>query len=283
MLVKKIIEAKLLQDVLKMSALSGGDINEVFYIQTSSRQYVVKCHKKDKFPAMFDKEAQGLRKLAQNGVNTPQVIEAFEQGEYQLLIIEHIESERPTGLFWKNFGIHLSNLHKSSEKYFGLIYPNYIGSLEQINEKRPSWGVFFIENRIGPLVKRAFDSKYLDRKHLRWFDGFMTAYPELVPKEKPSLLHGDLWSGNLLCGRHQLPVFIDPAIYYGHREVDIAMTHMFGGFDSSYLNYYNDIFPLEKGWEKRLDFHNLYPNLVHLALFGKSYLARIESVIRAFG
>lgn len=283
MLVKEIIEAKILQDVLKINSLPGGDINEVFYVQTSRHQYVVKCNKKDKFPAMFVKEAKGLRKLAQNGVNTPQVAEVFEQGEYQLLILEHIESEHPAGLFWKNFGIALGNLHKNSEQYFGLTYPNYIGSLEQINEKKPSWEAFFIENRIHPLVKMAFDRELLDRKHIQWFDGFLTAYPELIPKEKPSLLHGDLWSGNLLCGQHQLPVFIDPAIYYGHREVDIAMTRMFGGFDNSYLNDYNEILPLEKGWEKRLDFHNLYPNLVHLVLFGKSYLSGIESVIRVFG
>lgn len=283
MLVKEIIEAKLLQDVLKINSLPGGDINEVFYVQTSRHQYVVKCNKRNKFPKMFVKEAKGLRKLAQNDVNTPQVAEVFEHGEYQLLILEHIESECPTGLFWKNFGIALGILHKRSEQYFGLTYPNYIGSLEQINEKKPSWEAFFIENRIHPLVKMAFDSELLDRKHIQWFDAFLKAYPELIPKEKPSLLHGDLWSGNLLCGRQQLPVFIDPAIYYGHREVDIAMTQMFGGFDNSYLNDYNEILPLEKGWEKRLDFHNLYPNLVHLILFGKSYLSGIESVIRVFG
>ena len=283
MLAKEIIEARLSQHVLKFSSLSGGDINQVFYVETSDHQYVVKCNKRDNFPKMFVKEAEGLRKLAQNKVNTPQVEEVFEQGEYQLLILGHIESEPVTRLFWKNFGMALANLHKNSENYFGLTYPNYIGSLEQINEKKPSWETFFIENRIQPLVKKAFDRNFLDRKHLRWFDGFLKAYPELIPKEKPSLLHGDLWSGNLLCGRGQVPFFIDPAIYYGHREVDIAMTHMFGGFDRSYLYDYNEIFPLEEGWERRLDIHNLYPNLVHLVLFGPSYLSGIEGVIKVFG
>jgi len=283
MLINEFIADRLSQDVLNISPLQGGDINETFLIQTPGCQYVLKRNKKTSFPQMFEKEAKGLNKLSLKGVITPKVIDVFEHDEDQFLMLSHIQSEEPKYNFWKNFGNALANLHLNSQEYFGLEYPNYIGSLEQLNDKKNSWETFFIENRIQPLVHKAFDRQLLDRKHLGWFDGFFTALPNLVPKEKPALIHGDLWSGNLMCGMGQTPVFIDPAIYYGHREMDIAMTKMFGGFDRTFLEDYNEIFPMEKGWEKRLNIHNLYPNLVHLILFGKSYLGGIESVINVFG
>ncbi len=283
MLINEFIANRLSQDVLNISPLQGGDINDTFLIQTPGCQYVLKRNKKMRFPQMFEKEAKGLNKLSFNGVITPQVIDIFEHDEDQFLILAHIQSEEPKHNFWKNFGHALSNLHMNSQEYFGLTYPNYIGSLEQLNDKKNSWETFFIENRIQPLVQKAFERQLLDKKHLGWFDGFSKALPNIVPKEKPALIHGDLWSGNLMCGMRQTPVFIDPAIYYGHREMDIAMTKMFGGFDRTFLDYYNEIFPMEIGWEKRMSIHNLYPNLVHLILFGKSYLRGIEGVIKVFG
>ena len=283
MLTNEFIANKLSQDVLNISPLQGGDINETFLIQTSGCQYVLKRNKKTTFPQMFEKEAKGLNKLSLNGLTTPQVIKIFEHDEDQFLILAHIQSEGPQHHFWKNFGQALSNLHLNSQEYFGLDYSNYIGSLVQLNDKKSSWETFYIENRIQLLVQKAFDRQLLDRKHLGCFDGFSKALPNIVPKEKPALIHGDLWSGNLMCGMGQTPVFIDPAIYYGHREMDIAMTKMFGGFDRAFLDAYNESFPMEKGWEKRMSIHNLYPNLVHLILFGKSYLRGIEGVINVFG
>ena len=282
MLTNGFIANKLSEDVLNISPLQGGDINDTFLIQTPGRQYVLKQNKKARFPQMFEKEAKGLKKLSLNGVITPQVIKLFENDEDQFLVLAYIKSAVPQHNFWKNFGHALGNLHLNSQEYFGLEYPNYIGSLEQSNDKKSTWETFFVENRIRPLVQRAFDRQLLDRRHLVWFDGFFTAFPNLVPKEKSALIHGDLWSGNLMCGMGQTPVFIDPAIYYGHREMDIAMTKMFGGFDRTFLDHYNEVFPMEKGWEKRMNIHNLYPNLVHLILFGKSYLRGIESVINNF-
>ncbi len=131
-------------------------------------------------------------------------------------------------------------------------------------------------------MKQAFDKNRLDRNHLNHFENLYTRLDKVLPKENPSLVHGDLWGGNLMKGKDQIPVFIDPAVYFGHREMDIAMTQMFGGFDNLYLDHYNEIFPLENGWEKRIAIHNLYPNLVHLILFGSSYLNGIERVIRRF-
>lgn len=282
MLIKEIIEARLSQNILKINRLQGGDINEVFDIQTLSRRYVLKLNEKDRFAQMFNIEARGLNLLAKNGVFTPEVIDSFDEDDHQFLVLAYIETERPTVNFWKNFGHSLAKLHRGSQDYFGLQEDNYIGSLGQVNAYKDTWETFFIENRIQPLIKKAFDLELLGSRHIKQFDAFSTAFDTLIPKERSSMVHGDLWSGNLLCSSQQSPVFIDPAVYYGHREMDIAMTKMFGGFDKTFLDFYNDVYPLEKGWEQRLAIHNLYPNLVHLILFGRSYLGGIESVIKNF-
>jgi len=282
MFVKKLIKDRLSVDIESITPLSGGDINDVYKINSSKGQFLIKCNSRETFPNMFEKEANGLKQLAKSGVTTPEVIDHFERDELQVLILQYMEEERVKKDFWTYFAQDLSKLHQNSQQFFGLEYDNYIGSLQQANQMKSSWEEFFIENRLKPLIKKAFDSNLMSQKHLNSFDGLFAVFHELIPAERPSLLHGDLWSGNLLCATGQKPVFIDPAVYYGHREVDLAMTQLFGGFDSAYLNFYNDCFPLEKGWQNRISIHNLYPNLVHLILFGRSYLAGIENVIKRF-
>ncbi len=279
---KAILETRISEDILEISPLSGGDINQVFLIRTPNARYVAKRNSKTRFPNMFLKEALGLKTLADKGARTPVVKAVFDDETDQMLVMEYISQQPVNKGYWENFGKALSRLHQNSNPYFGLDYNNYIGSIEQVNTEQTAWTAFFTENRLLPLVKLAFEKKNLDKRHLKGFDRLFAVFKELVPEEKPALLHGDLWSGNLLCGDGQLPVFIDPAIYYGHRETDIAMTRMFGGFDPSYLQIYQENFPLEKGWEKRLSLHNLYPNLVHLVLFGRAYLGGIESVIHKY-
>jgi len=106
--------------------------------------------------------------------------------------------------------------------------------------------------------------------------------PSIIPIEKPALVHGDLWSGNFMCNKHGDAVIMDPACYYGHREVDIAMTTMFGGFSMDFYTAYNVNWPMEKDWQKRLPIYNLYPILVHVNLFGSSYLSMMQSVLKDF-
>lgn len=282
MFVKRILEERLSTDIESISPLSGGDINEVYKINCTLGNYVVKYNSRLRFPTMFYKEANGLEILRKGGLRTPNVIDHFEHMDDQFLILEYVAQEKIENKFWIHFAISLSELHQKSNTSFGLDQDNYIGSLGQYNGQMPTWEEFFISKRLKPLIKMAFDKGLLTRKHLTDFDHFFTVFSELLPVEIPSLLHGDLWSGNLLCGSGQQAVFIDPAVYYGHREVDIAMTKMFGGFDPVYLDYYQDCFPLEKGWEERVPIHNLYPRLVHLVLFGHSYLSGIENVIQRY-
>jgi fructosamine-3-kinase len=279
---KSILETRISEDILEISPLSGGDINQVFLVRTSGARYVVKRNSKTRFPNMFLKEARGLTTLSEKGVRTPDVKAVFDDTTDQFLVMEYISQQPVNKEYWENFGRSLSKLHQNSNPNFGLDYNNYIGSLDQVNAEKKVWTTFFIENRVLPMVKMAFDKQALDKVHIRGFDRLFTVFSKLVPEEKPALLHGDLWSGNLLCGKGGSPVFIDPAIYYGHRETDIAMTRMFGGFHPDYLDIYQEEYPLEKGWEKRLSLHNLYPNLVHLVLFGRAYLGGIESVIKNY-
>lgn len=282
MLVKRIIEERLSEAVLSISKLYGGDINEVYRFTSSTGKYVIKCNQSLNFPEMLAKEAQGLNLLKKNGLKVPNVIVQFQQGHQQYLILELIEEGERTKSFWVNFGTELAALHNNKHQRFGLDYNNYIGSLEQQNDRSNSWEYFFITKRIKPLVRMAFDKKLIGKKHLGSFERFYKSYSELIPDEQPSLLHGDLWSGNLLCNINQKAIFIDPAIYFGHREMDISMTKMFGGFDPSYLDTYIENLPMEQGWENRIPIHNLYPKMVHLVLFGKSYLGGIENVIERY-
>lgn len=282
MIVKKIIEERLSTKLDFIVPLSGGDINQVYKIKCSRGDYIVKYNSQLRFPKMFAKEAAGLDLLRNKGLDTPLVLDQFEYADDQLLVLEFIKEEKATTKFWCQFAKDLSGIHKNSNSFFGLDHDNYIGSLNQYNDPLSSWEEFFISMRLDPLIQKAFDNGLLTQKHLDGFESFYCLFSNLIPDEKPSLLHGDLWSGNLLCAVGQNAVFIDPAVYYGHREVDIAMTRMFGGFDSIYLDQYQDHFPLEKGWEERIPIHNLYPNLVHLNLFGSAYLGGIENVLQRF-
>ena len=279
---KEALESRLDTGILGIKSLSGGDINEVYALKLPQGNYVLKLNSKDRFPEMFAKEAQGLIALRNAGVKAPSVIDRFESGRWQMLILEYIEEERPLPGFWINFGRDLANLHKNSAPEFGFSHDNYIGTLPQVNSPKQSWCDFFAENRLMPLIKSARDLGRMGDREVKDFERFIGRLPDLLPEEAPSLLHGDLWSGNLMHGIGQQAIFIDPAVYYGQREVDLAMTRMFGGFDFSYLNSYNEVFPLLHGWQERMEIYNLYPNLVHLVLFGRSYLFGIQNVLSAY-
>lgn len=270
-------------EITGIHALSGGDINEVYSFQTHEGRYVLKVNSKDRFPEMFLKEAKGLSALSDAGVRAPQVRDCFEAGRWQMLVLEYIEQERTAPVFWTNFGRDLARLHRKSSPKFGFEHDNYIGTLPQLNAQKEDWCSFFVEQRMLPLVEKARELGRMGDMEVKDFERFLQKLPELLPEEPPSLLHGDLWSGNLMHGKGQQAVFIDPAVYFGHREVDLAMTQMFGGFDQRYLDSYREVFPLEAGWQDRLEIYNLYPNLVHLVLFGRSYLYGIQQVLRNYG
>jgi protein-ribulosamine 3-kinase len=265
------------------SFVGGGCINHGGKIVTAKGAFFLKWNDSKKYPAMFKTESTGLELLGSaRAIRIPKAILTSDDGQYQFLLLEYINSAKRSEKFWTEFGSSLARLHQSGSRTFGLEHENYIGSLKQANDQTASWVEFFVQSRLSPQVKLGRDKGLIDQKTLREFDSLYKRLPDLVPEEKPSLLHGDLWSGNLMTDEKGSPCLIDPAVYYGHREVDLAMTQLFGGFDNSFLEAYCDVYPLLGGFTERFELYNLYPILVHVNLFGKSYLPQLVSSLRTF-
>jgi fructosamine-3-kinase len=165
---------------------------------------------------------------------------------------------------------------------FGWSSPNYIGSLPQSNKVTNSWASFYQEERLQPQLQLALDKKWLAQEDVPSTSLMMEKLQQLLPAAKPSLLHGDLWGGNYLISASGIPYLIDPAVYYGHQEVDLAMTRLFGGFDTSFYDAYNELLPPNDGWQDRTGLYQLYYLLVHLNLFGSSYLNSVLKWLRYY-
>ncbi|MEM9024402.1 MAG: fructosamine kinase family protein, partial [Bacteroidota bacterium] len=159
---------------------------------------------------------------------------------------------------------------------------NYIGSLPQTNTPRPDWTSFFIEQRLEAQCRMARDAGAIGPELLRAFDRAFHRLDGFFPEEPAALLHGDLWMGNFLCTSDGKPMLIDPAVYGGHREMDLAMTRLFGGFAPAFYQSYADTYPLENGWEERVPIANLYPLMVHVNLFGGHYVQQVAQCLRRF-
>lgn len=274
-----LISSYLDKEIRSLRPLSGGDINEVFLIDTSSGHLVAKVNQSDRFPEMFIKEANGLNALRDKGLRVPEVVGNFERDRTQVLLLEYLPPGEQDFDYWDRFALGLASLHRTTSANFGWNEANYIGSLRQDNTSYSNWATFFCKSRLRPMVDLALSRNLLTQTHVKRFEKLYTLMKQLLPDESPSLIHGDLWSGNVFCTLNGEPVIIDPATYYGHREMDLAMTMLFGGFSYRFIEVYAEEFPLENGWRERIELHNLYPNLVHLNLFGRSYLRSIEAVI----
>ncbi len=269
-----IFQKELGLEVSSSRPLSGGDINEVLLV---NEEFVIKLNDAEAFPEMMRLEADGLNAMRET--NTIQIPEVYAQGtheEQQYLILEKIEKGNRDQSYWERIASGIADMHRTTNENFGWKEDNYIGRLNQKNDFYSNWTEFFIHCRMEPLVESAFNKQLLRPEHLRKFDGLYNELDAIFPQEKPALLHGDLWGGNLMDG------LIDPAVYFGHREMDLAMTQMFGGSSSNFIELYHENFPLEKGIDQRIPVYNLYPNLTHLNMFGSSYLFGIESLIRRF-
>jgi fructosamine-3-kinase len=261
----------------------GGSINSCFALQTEKSIFFCKINNATKFPHLFEFEQKGLELIGkQHIIATPQVIECFESNNHQFLILEWIKEGERTKAFWENFGKQLAQLHHVSHNAFGLDHSNYIGAIAQDNEWLADWNSFFIQKRIMPLVNQCYDLHLLDHGHLRSFQVLYKRIADLFERSSAALLHGDLWSGNFMCNEKQQPVLIDPAVYFGHRSMDLGMTTLFGGFDQAFYEAYHYHFPLPPQHQAQWAVCNLYPLLIHLLLFGKTYLSSIESTLQEF-
>ena len=270
-------------NVQRYEPVHGGDINSAYYLFTSAGKYFLKVNDKNKYPLMFAREASGLDKLRELcTLKIPQVIKQGSCNDQQYLLLEWLEKGSPKKDMWENFGKALAMMHKQPQQYFGLNEDNYIGSLDQNNDPHDEWHSFYSECRIKPLVKKLFDAGDLSAMDIRDADLFCNNLKTILPGESPSLLHGDLWAGNYMIISSGYAAIFDPAVYCGHREMDIGMTKLFGGFDQRFYEAYNETYPLEKGWENRLPITQLYPLLVHAVLFGGHYIDSVRNIFNAF-
>jgi len=284
--VETILSSKMgaLVQIFESRSIGGGCINEAYLLKTTAGKYFIKYNSAATFPEMFVKEAAGLTKLADtNTIGVPEVIATGESGENAFLLLQYIESGTPGPDFWNEFGSKLADLHRNTSGFFGLEHDNYIGSLTQSNIQQNDFFSFFISQRIEPQLKAAREKGAFSHNDVQYFDSLFKSLQNIIPVQKPALLHGDLWSGNfMVTANGSSACLIDPAVYYGHREADIAMTLLFGGFHSDFYRAYNQYLPLEIGWRKRVDIFNLYPLLVHVNLFGGGYTRQVLQIIRQF-
>ena len=268
---------------INRTQVNGGTINNCLHLQTKHQSYFVKYNNASFHPGLFESERIGLHFLKSNSTfNIPQVFSTGHNEDFQWIIMTYVKSSNPAVNFWQGFGNNLAELHKSSSDFFGLEIDNYIGSLRQTNQNTNSWSDFFRDQRILPLLNLADKSDLIDINARNLFEKLLDNIGSFFPVEKPSALHGDLWSGNFMVDDQGRATIFDPAVYYGHREMDIGMTNLFGGFDQLFYDSYNKAFPLEPGWEERIEVANLYPLLVHLLLIGRSYLRQIKTILNRF-
>ena len=277
---KQIIKQELNSNIKELSQLGGGSINSVFLVELEKSKIVLKINDSLRFPGMFENEKKGLLKLNASGVQTPQVIFERSKDNLAFLALEYI----PNGNFgnWELFGEKLAALHTNKNEFFGLDYDNYIGSLRQVNKKENNWKGFDSNQRLLHLTKFAFDKELLSKTDSKKMEELCNKLDTYLPFAKPSLIHGDLWSGNLIFDGQGKPVFIDPAIYYGHPEMDWAMLSLFGSYPETAMKSYCNIIPLENNYFEREKLYQLYPLLVHLILFGRSYYRDISEILNFY-
>ena len=280
-ILNEIIKTELNEDLISFNNLSGGSINNVYRCSTEHHQFVIKLNDALKYPLMFEKEEKGLALLNLSNFRIPNVINTGIYQNKSYLILEHINNTGNT-INEIKLGTRLAEMHQITTDSFGLDHDNYIGSIPQINNKESVWTTFYQSMRLEPLVKKGFDSGSIENKSLRLFEKIYKELDHLIPIEPPSLVHGDLWQGNIICDEKSSPVLIDPAVYYGHREIDLAMLLLFGNISQDTIEVYNNIYPLDKHWQERIDIHQLYPILVHLILFGGSYYESAQKILRKY-
>ena len=270
-------------EITRYERVHGGDINNAYCLYSTSGKYFLKVNEEARFPYMFFYEANGLNLLRNNSsLIVPSVIKTGICYQEQYILLEWLEKGPVQKDTWRNFGTDLATMHKKQRACFGLDGDNYIGSLFQRNSNHDHWSTFYTECRIMPLVKKLFDMAAFSAKDIDHANSFCKKLDDLFPKEPPALLHGDLWAGNFLITSNGQAAVYDPAVYFGHREMDIGMTKLFGGFDPRFYGVYHETYPLEKGWEERLPVTQLYPILVHAILFGGHYVSEARTIIKKF-
>ena len=264
----------------RADSIGGGCINSAYRLVGERHSYFVKLNRADRLE-MFEAEAEGLRALAQaRAIKVPLPVCSGIEAQQAYLVLEYFEGGGGNSSAAERFGRQLAELHRHRNPQFGWYRDNTIGSTPQPNTPTSDWLVFWRQQRLGfqlALAKQHAAPGSLLRKGealMQCLDGlFLDYHPE------PSLLHGDLWSGNYAVTRAGEPIIFDPAVYFGDREADLAMTELFGGFSQAFYGAYNEAWPLHSGYSVRKTFYNLYHILNHFNMFGGGYGGQAERMI----
>lgn len=260
--------------------LGGGSISDVRLVRGRRGRLVVKLGRGPQAQAMLAAEAEGLRALAHTRtIRMPEVLGRLEQP--LALILEYVEPGHPHPDFWHAFGESLARLHRTQGAHFGFPHHNFIGSLPQDNTPTTDGAEFFRKHRLQAQLDMPTCRRLLDARDLKAFERLFLRLPDMLPDEPPALIHGDLWGGNFLCDSNGRPTLIDPAACWCYREMDIAMAQLFGGFEPSFFEAYAATWPHSPGWPERIALFQLYYLLVHVNLFGSSYVAAVRRTLRA--
>lgn len=281
--VRRAIERETGAAIVRASPVSGGDINDAYALELAGgRQAFVKTSARLP-PLAFQEEARGLAWLAEaRAVAVPEVLAVSDEPP-GFLVLQAVHAGPRTPAAEERFGRELAALHRAGAPSFGLERPNYLATLPQDNSPEADWPTFYRARRLAPLLERAEARGLVSRSLRARFDRLFALLPSLVgPAEPPARLHGDLWGGNWIVDRAGVPWLIDPAVYGGHREIDLAMMQLFGGFGRRVFDAYAESFPLAPGAGDRVELHQLYPLLAHVVMFGSGYVGQLQSALSAY-
>jgi fructosamine-3-kinase len=268
-----------------LTRVAGGDINDAFEARWPGGDRLFIKTRPGLSGDAYRTEAAGLRWLAEaRALRVPKVVAQSEPGDaIAFLALEHMPRAAPALDHDDRLGDGLAALHAAGAPGFGFVEDNWIGTLPQSNRRHGTWAAFYAEERIVPLVRRAVDGVGAPAAWGVIAERLAARLPELAgPAEPPARLHGDLWSGNVITDGRGQPVLIDPAVYGGHREVDLAMLALFGGLSPRAVAAYEARTPLAAGWKARTRLWQVYPLLVHAILFRGSYVEAAEAAMRAY-
>ena len=273
--------------VLEVVPIGGGDISQAARVRSADGAEVLVKWRSGPPTGLFTVERRGLDLLRSPGaLRVPQV---FDQREAAgpcpaYIVMEWLGQSSTTPQVAEALGRGLAAMHRTTAETYGLDHDNFIGANPQSNRQTTNWVTFFGEQRLGFQMELAAKNGYLPRQRAERLEKLLARLDQWLPTSPPaSLLHGDLWGGNWLTTASGDPALIDPAVYYGDRETDLAFTELFGGFSSAFYAAYNDSWPLDPGYNERKDLYNLYHLLNHLNLFGHSYGSSVDRVLARYG
>jgi len=267
-------------------AISGGSINQTHVLNLTNGQRVFMKQNPSPPTDFFLSETRGLKLLSQvkNGPRIPKPLAVQSVSRPTFILLEYIESSSEDENFAEKLALSLAELHRMSQEHYGLDHDNYIGSTPQKNALEKDGIVFFRDQRIDFQRQLARRSGLLPVTIDKEIDSLCDELGKFlnISGEKPALLHGDLWSGNYFPDSEGKPCIFDPAVYYGLREADLAITELFGRLPQKFYDAYQEVFPMNPGYEERKDLFNLYHLLNHLNIFGSSYLSSVQQIVKRY-